>query len=322
MKNITCSIISLVLLASCSKPAKSTVDPQKAIADITSVMQAKPKLPVKTIGILLYDGFTTLDAMGPFQVLGELPGVELFFVGKNKGLVTDARGTKIQVDTSIAEVDHLDVLVVPGGFRETYEVTRDMPLVDWVRKIDSTSIFTTSVCTGAWILGAAGLLDEKNATTHWYGKEILRNEFGARIQDTRFVRDGKYWTSAGVTAGMDMSYALLGEIKGESFAQLSMLNLEYDPHPPYQGGSVNNTPANLVEGMRVMYDQGMETALHPEKRFKGMQFANTKDPICQMPVGAGVADTAHYDGKVFGFCSSGCKDEFKKDPAKHLATLK
>jgi YHS domain-containing protein len=197
-----------------------------------------------------------------------------------------------------------------------------MPVIDWIKKIDSGSVYTTSVCTGAWILGAAGLLDNKNATTHWYGKDILRNEFGAKIEDKRFVRDGKYWTSAGVTAGMDMSYAMIGTIMGEPYAKISMLNLEYDPKPPYEGGSVNNTPANLVEGMRIMYNQGMETALHPEKLYKDLRFANERDPICHMPVGAGVADTAHFNGKVYGFCSSGCKDAFKVNPSGYIATGK
>jgi putative intracellular protease/amidase/YHS domain-containing protein len=322
MINVSVLLCSLLTIYSCGKKDKPVVDEQKAISDLTSVMQAKPAVSVKTIGILLYDGYTSLDAMGPYQVLSELPGVKVFFVAKQKGSIADAKGTKILVDTSIAEVQQLDVLVVPGGFRETYNMTRDMPVIDWIKKIDSGSVYTTSVCTGAWILGAAGLLDNKNATTHWYGKDILRNEFGAKIEDKRFVRDGKYWTSAGVTAGMDMSYAMIGTIMGEPYAKISMLNLEYDPKPPYEGGSVNNTPANLVEGMRIMYNQGMETALHPEKLYKDLRFANERDPICHMPVGAGVADTAHFNGKVYGFCSSGCKDAFKVNPSGYIATGK
>lgn len=311
-KIISILLGSTILLTSCNNQSKHVVDEQKAIADLSSIMQAKPAIPVKTIGILLYDGYTSLDAMGPYQVLGELPGVKVFFVARQRGLVTDARGLKVEVDTSIQEVQQLDVLVIPGGFKETYNMTRDMPVIDWIKKIDSNAVFTASVCTGAWILGAAGLLDNKNATTHWYGKDILRNEFGAKIEDKRFVRDGKYWTSAGVTAGMDMSYAMVGAIMGEQYAKISMLNLEYDPEPPYVGGNVHNTPPNLVDGMRIMYNQGMETALHPEKLYKNLRFDNERDPICNMPVAAGVADTAHVKGKIFGFCSTGCKDAFKE----------
>jgi YHS domain-containing protein len=163
------------------------------------------------------------------------------------------------------------------------------------------------------------VLDKKKATTHWYGKSILRDQFGAQIEDSRYTRDGKYWTSAGVTAGMDMSLAMVGEIMGEKYARTVMLDLEYDPKPPFDGGSEGNTDAGLVEGMRAMYDAGMETALHPEKAFKQLKLANKRDYICHMPTAAGIVDTAMVDGKIYGFCSKECKAEFVKNPAGYIA---
>ena len=116
-----------------------------------------------------------------------------------------------------------------------------------------------------------------------------------------------------------MSLALLNEIMGEKYTKTAMLDLEYDPKPLYNVGSENNTDKEIVEMMRTMYDGGMETALHPEIEFEKMKFENIKDFVCGMPVSAGVADTAHYNGKVYGFCAIGCKDEFKKNPSAYVS---
>jgi len=279
-----------------------------------------PKVAIKTVGILLYDGYSSLDAMGPYSVFIRLMGTHVFFIGKHKGIIEDGGGLKVQVDTSIDEVKHLDILLIPGGLAQTYEQTKDEELLSWVRSIDSTSKYTTSVCTGSWILGAAGLLKDKEATSHWYGKKILANDFGAKVQNERYTHSGKYWTSAGVSAGIDMSLALLNEIAGEKYTKAVMLDLEYDPQPPFKGGSENNSDKNMVEGMRALYDEGMKTALHPELSFKNLKFDNTKDFACGMPLTAGVGDTAHYKGKLYGFCSTGCKNEFEKHPEQYLTS--
>jgi putative intracellular protease/amidase len=144
-------------------------------------MFGTPKLSIKNVGILVYDGFTTLDAMGPYQVLSEMMGVNVFFVARTKGIVRNMAGMKMQVDVDINDVDSLDILVIPGGLQGTYKLTGDSTLLAWIRKIDKTSTYTTSVCTGAWILGATGLLKGKNATTHWYGKEILATDYGVKV---------------------------------------------------------------------------------------------------------------------------------------------
>jgi putative intracellular protease/amidase/YHS domain-containing protein len=318
MKKLIPALLCIITVMACQTKNNSkavennTTDKAKMAQPFPS-----PKVEIKTIGIYLYDGYAALDAMGPYTVFSELMGARVFFVAKHKGFIDDGRGMKVQVDTSIDEVKHLDVLLIPGGLKETYLQTKDTALLSWIRSIDSTSKYTTSVCTGAWILGAAGLLKDKEATTHWYGKKRLADDFGAKIQNTRYAHSGKYWTSAGVTAGMDMSLALMNEIAGEKYTKTAMLGLEYDPQPPFRGGSESNTDKELVEAVRAMYDNGMEAALHPEKMFTDMKFDNAKDFVCGMPLTAGVMDTAHYNGKVFGFCSGGCKDMFLKSPATY-----
>lgn len=306
----------IVLIAACkNKNMEAAKHHPESMAEIFP----KPKVEIKTIGIYLYDGYSALDAMGPYSVFTRLMGSHVLFIAKHKGVVEDAGGLKVNVDTTIDEVKHLDILLIPGGLAQTYQETKDKLLLNWVRSIDSTSKYTTSVCTGAWILGAAGLLKEKDATTHWYGKKMLADDFGAKVQNTRYTHSGKYWTGAGVSAGIDMSLALLNEIAGEKYTKAVMLDLEYNPQPPFKGGSENIADKNMVEGMRALYDGGMDAALHPEKLFTNIKFDKEKDLVCGMSVTGGVMDTAHYNGKVFGFCSKGCGEEFKKNPGSYIS---
>jgi putative intracellular protease/amidase/YHS domain-containing protein len=316
MRKIIIAFSIMVLIAGCKNKNEERV---KIHAESMKEIFPTPKVEIKTVGIYLYDGYSALDAMGPYSVFTHLMGSKVFFIAKHKGIVEDGGGLKVQVDSSIDEVKHLDILLIPGGLAQTYQETKDEVLINWVRRIDSSSKYTASVCTGAWILGAAGLLKDKEATTHWYGKKILADEYGAKIQNTRYAHSGKYWTGAGVSAGIDLSLALVNEIAGEQYTKATMLDMEYDPQPLFKGGNENNTDKNMVEGMRALYDGGMDAALHPEKTFKNMKFDNSKDFVCGMPVKAGIADTANYKGKVYGFCSTGCKDEFKKNPSAYVS---
>jgi putative intracellular protease/amidase len=255
-------MIAFILLGACQQPppAKALPNSNESHDQMMKTMFAPAKLPIKSVGILLYDGFTTLDAMGPHQVMSELMGVKVFFVGRHAGPIRNMTGMQVLPDSTMEQVQHLDVLIVPGGLRETFASTRDTALLNWIKKIDQTSTMTASVCTGAWILGAAGVLQGKEATTHWYGKKILAEEYGARVLNKRWVVSGKYWTSAGVTAGMDMCLAMLQQIRGDDYTKAAMLDLEYDPAPPLRAGSEQNTDAFLVEGMRRMYDKGISEA--------------------------------------------------------------
>ncbi|WP_316735453.1 DJ-1/PfpI family protein [Pedobacter aquatilis] len=277
----------------------------------------KPKTNIKTVGILLYDNYAVLDAMGPYHVFSELMGAKVFFVGVKKGTIATA-GMKVWCDTSINEVKQLDILVIPGGLNETYTLTKDTKLLNWIREIDAGSKYTTSVCTGAWILAATGLLKDREATTHWFGKQLLKDEFGITGQNKRYVQSGKYFTSAGVSAGIDMSLAVVNDIMGEKYTKMVMLDLEYDPQPPVKGGREDNTDAKIVSDMRSMYNGALETVLHPGASSTGIKIDNKIDPVCHMAVSAGVKDTVHHEGKIFGFCSSSCKSRFKDEPKAYL----
>lgn len=254
IKSFFFALLAAINLLYCTKP----VTPQSHEATMTELFP-EPTCNVKRVGILLYDGFTTLDAMGPFQVLGELTDADVFFVAQKTGLVKNNAGLEVSVTHTFADTDSLDLLLIPGGFKETYLLQQDTELLNWVKKIDKTTVYTTSVCTGAWVLAATGLLQGRNATTHWYGKDILKG-YGVQVKNERWVRDGKYWTSAGVTAGMDMCLAIIDDIRGENYTKAAMLDLEYDPQPPFKGGSDHNTAQALVDMMRQVYDAGLKPA--------------------------------------------------------------
>ena len=234
--------------------------------ELMKIIMTQPKHPIKNIGVYVYDGYNTLDAIGPYQVLSELMSVNIFFVAKEKGMVKNQRGLKVQVDKSFADVDKLDILIIPGGAKETFLQTQDTTVLNWIRKIDKTTTYTTSVCTGGWILGATGLLKDKNVTCNWYDAAEIMKMYGANFKQERYVQDGKYWTSAGVTAGMDMALGIMNDLMGEKYTKGVMLDLEYDPKPPYNAGSVTNTDEIVVDMMTQMYDMGLKPLFDAEKK--------------------------------------------------------
>jgi len=186
------------------------------------------------IAILIFDNLTELDAIGPFEVLNRLPGAEVTFVGESAGIKrADPPSLGIVADCTISEVPSADVLVVPGGIGEA-EVRKKPHMLDWVRSIHQATQWTTSVCTGSLILGAAGLLNGLPATTHWARMEKLR-EFGAEPRSERFVEQGKIITAAGVSAGIDMALTLARRIAGDTVANAIQVGIEYDPKPPFDG---------------------------------------------------------------------------------------
>ncbi|MFJ3659504.1 DJ-1/PfpI family protein [Streptomyces sp. NPDC090119] len=202
------------------------------------------------IAILLYDRFTALDAVGPYEVLARTPDAETVFVAEQAGPVrTDTGKLALVADRSLAEVTGPDVLVVPGGPGQS-ALMEHGPLLDWLRRVDATSTWTTSVCTGSLLLGAAGLLTGRRATSHWLAVGELAR-FGAEHVPERVVTDGKYMTAAGVSAGIDMGLTLLGRIAGDEYAQAIQLAHEYDPRPPYDAGSPDKAPAHLVDALRA-----------------------------------------------------------------------
>jgi putative intracellular protease/amidase len=201
------------------------------------------------IAIVLYDRFTALDAIGPYEVLSRLPGATVTFVAAERGPVrTDNGMLTLLAEHSLEDMREPDILLVPGGPGEVAQRAGGAVL-DWLRAADRTSTWTTSVCTGSLILAAAGLLNGRRATSHWLALEELRR-LGAEPVDERVVFDGKLVTAAGVSAGIDMALALAARVAGDTVAQAIQLGIEYDPQPPFDTGSPHKAPAEVVELLR------------------------------------------------------------------------
>ncbi|MGA5560378.1 DJ-1/PfpI family protein [Streptomyces platensis] len=202
------------------------------------------------LAILLYDRFTTLDAVGPYETLSRLPGAEAVFVGERTGPYRNDLGSlALAADATLDEVTAPDILVVPGGPGQLAHMT-DGPLHEWIRAVDAHTTWTTSVCTGSLILAAAGLLTGRRATSHWLALDQLP-ALGAEPTGERVVFDGKYVTAAGVSSGIDMGLTLAGRIAGDTVAQTIQLGIEYDPQPPYDAGSPEKAPAEVTAALRA-----------------------------------------------------------------------
>lgn len=207
------------------------------------------------INVLLYDRFTALDCIGPYEILSRIPGARLRFVAKQAGPVTTDTGMlTVLAQACIAEVEPPDILLIPGGPGDE-AAAADTEIVEWVRRVHQTTKWTTSVCTGALVLGAAGILRGLDATTHWASADKLE-AYGARYTDERVVRRGKVITGAGVSAGIDMALTLAAIEVGDDFAKTIQLAIEYDPQPPFDCGSPKKAPPHLVELLRGLLAAG------------------------------------------------------------------
>ncbi|MGO9751699.1 MAG: DJ-1/PfpI family protein [Solirubrobacteraceae bacterium] len=201
------------------------------------------------IAIPIFDDLTALDAVGPYEVLSRLPGAEVSFLAAAPGPKRTENGALALVaDFPLSALPHPEIIVVPGGFG-TRALMRDETLLAWLREAHAHSRWTTSVCTGALLLAAAGILDGLQATTHWLALDMLA-AYGATPVRRRVVEQGKVFTAAGVSAGIDMALTLAARIAGEQWAQAIQLGIEYDPEPPFVGGSVTSAPAAIVELVR------------------------------------------------------------------------
>ena len=204
------------------------------------------------IVIVAYDNMAALDAIGPFEVFANVPDATVTWVGTEIGVKRTEEGGKggvgINADATIEEMPSPDIIVVPGGHGEQALRTNER-FLSWLRAAHETSQWTTSVCTGSLLLGAAGLLKGKRATSHWLALDELK-KFGAEPTSERVVIDGKIVTGAGVSAGIDMALTLVGMISGDVVAQTIQLGIEYDPQPPFDAGSPQKAPEFAVEFLR------------------------------------------------------------------------
>ncbi len=206
------------------------------------------------IVFVLFDNVTQLDFTGPVQFLSRLPGAVVHVVSKDGAAVTTDCGFSILPSAGFADCPQADILCVPGG-HGVRDAIADTAIVDFVRQQAKGADYVTSVCTGAFILGAAGLLHSKKATCHWAYTQLLPL-FGATHAPARVVRDGNLITAGGVTSGIDFALELIAAISGEDVARTIQLALEYDPAPPFGGGSLASSSDDTVRNLRArVYDK-------------------------------------------------------------------
>jgi putative intracellular protease/amidase len=202
------------------------------------------------VAIPIFDRLTALDAVGPYEVLSRLPGATVRFLAADPGPKrTENDMLALVADAALDDLPEPDVLVFPGGWG-TRALMHDERTLEWVRHVHEHSQWTTSVCTGALVLAAAGILEGLEATTHWLSLDVLR-KYGATPVSRRVVEQGKVITAAGVSSGIDMALTLAARLAGPEIAQAIQLGIEYDPEPPFTGGSVATAAPEIVELVRT-----------------------------------------------------------------------
>ncbi|TDR94969.1 DJ-1/PfpI family protein [Enterovirga rhinocerotis] len=201
------------------------------------------------VGFLLFPNLTQLDLTGPWEVLSGLPETETRLVWKTAGPVTAGKGMTIMADTGFADCPQLDLICVPGGYG-VGPLMADDEVLDFLRRQAEGARYVTSVCTGSLVLGAAGLLKGRRATSHWSARELLAR-FGAIPTAERVVIDGNVITGGGVTAGIDFALRIAAELHGDAVAQATQLQIEYDPAPPFDAGSPASAPSEILERART-----------------------------------------------------------------------
>ncbi|CAM6113693.1 unnamed protein product [Calypogeia fissa] len=211
------------------------------------------------VAIPIYDKMAMLDAIGPYEILQPIPTIELVFVSHKPGLISDRMGyLSIYATHSFEDVPKPDIVIVPGGIGNR-KLLNDQTFISWLQKAHETTLYTTSVCTGALMLGSAGLLKGLKATTHWAMLADLA-KYGAIPSESRVVQEGKIITSAGVSSGMDMALHLAGLITDETMAKTVQLYVEYDPQPPFDVGSLAKAGPELEKKARALMAANIQEA--------------------------------------------------------------
>jgi cyclohexyl-isocyanide hydratase len=200
------------------------------------------------IGSLVFDDMDQIDLTGPFEVLSRIPNATYRLYGKTAGAVRDVKGLRLLPDASLAEAPRLDVLHIPGGFGQE-ALMEDDAVLGWIRRQAAGARAVFSVCTGALLCGAAGLLQGRRATTHWASFHLLPF-FGAIPVNARVVLDGNWVFAAGVTAGIDGALRLAAELRGVEIAQSIQLYMAYAPEPPFDSGTPETAPAAILNEAR------------------------------------------------------------------------
>jgi cyclohexyl-isocyanide hydratase len=212
-------------------------------------------MPLFNIGFVIFPQLTQLDFTGPQQVLARLPESAMHIVAKTAAPVPSDSGLGLVPTHTFENCPSLDLICVPGGNAGVVQAMADRETIEFIRRQSGTAKYVTSVCTGAFILGVAGLLKGRRATTHWAFTELLPL-VGARHEKSRVVKDGNLITAGGVTSGIDFGLRVVAEIAGESVAQAVQLGLEYDPDPPFASGH----PDRASGAVKTMVAPRYETA--------------------------------------------------------------
>jgi cyclohexyl-isocyanide hydratase len=213
-------------------------------------------MPQLNIGFVIFPRLTQLDFTGPLQVLARLPGATAHIIAKSEAPVPSDCGPSLVPTTTFAACPSLDVICVPGGFG-VVEAIGDRETVGFVRRQAAGARYNTSVCTGAFVLGAAGLLEGRRATTHWAYTDLLPM-VGAVHEKARIVKDGNIVTAGGVTSGIDFALSIAAEIAGPAVAQSIQLSIEYDPAPPFDAGDPDRAPEAVKSTLSARYETSRE----------------------------------------------------------------
>ncbi|MGD9885426.1 DJ-1/PfpI family protein [Reyranella sp.] len=225
--------------------------------------------PPFNIGFVIFPDLTQLDFTGPLQVLSRLPGAAVHIVAKSTAPVPSDCGLGLVPTHTFTSSPALDLVCVPGGNQGVVDAIDDRETIEFVRRQAATARYVTSVCTGAFILGVAGVLKGRRATTHWAFADLLPL-VGATHEKARVVKDGNVITAGGVTSGIDFGLSVVAELAGETVARTIQLGIEYDPAPPFDSGHPDRAPAGLASGLlsgrygdsRSAYRAGLERAAH------------------------------------------------------------
>ena len=246
-------------------------------------MAARPSPPAVTVGMVLFPDLTQLDLTGPFEVFSRMPDTQVHLVAATEAPVTSERGLTITPNATFDSAPRLDVICVPGGIGVN-AMMEDRPLLQFLQVQASHARYVTSVCTGALLLGAAGLLRGYRATTHWLSLDLLPL-FGAHAVDERVVVDRNRITGGGVTAGIDFGLVVAMELFGPAVAQEIQLMIEYNPAPPFPGGSPKVAPVDLVQNVvrarRRVQSERRTIAARAASQLDHMARSAPKSPIAR-----------------------------------------
>jgi cyclohexyl-isocyanide hydratase len=211
-------------------------------------------MSVFNIGFVIFPELTQLDFTGPQQVLARMPQSAMHIVAKTASPVPSDSALSLVPTHTFENCPQLDLICVPGGSTGVVRAMGDRETIEFVRRQSASAKYVTSVCTGAFILGAAGILKGRRATTHWAFAELLPL-VGATHQKARIVKDGNVTTAGGVTSGIDLGLSMVAEIAGETTAQAIQLSLEYDPAPPFDAGHPDRAPVAAKDSVFPRYER-------------------------------------------------------------------